>query len=102
MLDFSKMGGLLPAIVQDSETGEVLMLGFMNEQAFEKTKELGKVTFWSRSRDVLWTKGETSNNFLEVVEIWTDCDEDTLLIKAKPNGPTCHTGKKSCFFNKIE
>ncbi len=102
MLNFSRMGGLIPVIVQDSATGEVLMLGYMNEEALQETQETGKTTFWSRSRNKLWTKGETSGNFLEVKEIWADCDEDSLLIKAKPAGPTCHTGKKSCFFNKIK
>jgi len=102
MLDFSKAGGLVPVIIQDSGTGEVLMLGYMSKEAFEKTKLTGKVTFWSRSRKKLWTKGETSGNFLEVRKIFADCDEDALLIKAEPAGPTCHTGKKSCFFNRIK
>ncbi|MCH5597759.1 bifunctional phosphoribosyl-AMP cyclohydrolase/phosphoribosyl-ATP diphosphatase HisIE [Niabella ginsengisoli] len=89
--------GLMPVIVQDINTLEVLMLGFMNEAAFAKTKEEGKVTFYSRSKQRLWTKGETSNNFLLVKEILVDCDEDTILIKAEPQGPTCHTGDISCF-----
>ena len=100
-LDFDKLDGLLPAIVQDADTGAVLMLGFMNREAWDKTLRLGKVTFFSRTRNVLWTKGETSGNFLEVREIFSDCDSDTVLIKAVPHGPTCHTGATSCFFNKI-
>jgi|SRR3989338_8355247 len=101
-LDFEKMNGLVPAIVQDSKTGKVLMLAFMNRQAFKKTLKTKKATFWSRSRKKLWTKGETSGNFLEVKEIWTDCDNDSLLLKVKPKGPTCHTGKKSCFFKRVK
>lgn len=89
--------GLLPAIVQDSTTLKVLMLGYMNEEAFEKTAAEGKVTFYSRSKQRLWTKGETSGNFLTVVEMYPDCDADTLLIKAVPAGPTCHRGTTSCF-----
>ena len=100
-LDFDKLNGLLPAIVQDADTGAVLMLGFMNREASEKTLRLGKVTFFSRTRDVLWTKGETSGNFLEVREIFSDCDSDTVLIKAIPHGPTCHTGTSTCFTNRI-
>lgn len=96
-LDFEKMGGLVPAIVQDDKTGKVLMLGFMNEEAFGKTKESGKVTFFSRSKNRLWTKGETSGNTLQVVTILPDCDGDTLLIKASPSGPVCHTGNDTCF-----
>ena len=96
--DFSKYAdGLVPAIVQDATTNKVLMLGFMNEEAFEKTKVEGKVTFFSRSKQRLWTKGETSNNFLPVKEIIVDCDNDTLLIKASPTGPVCHTGADTCF-----
>lgn len=96
-LDFNKMGGLIPAIIQDSCTGKVLMLGFMNEEAFAKTQEIGKVTFFSRTKNRLWTKGETSGNFLNVVSIAADCDNDTLLIKVKPVGPVCHTGSDTCF-----
>ena len=96
-LDFEKMGGLIPAIIQDKYTGKVLMLGFMNEEALAKTEETGKVTFFSRTKNRLWTKGETSGNFLEVCEILQDCDNDTLLIKAKPAGPVCHTGNDTCF-----
>jgi phosphoribosyl-ATP pyrophosphohydrolase/phosphoribosyl-AMP cyclohydrolase len=100
-LDFEKLNGLLPAIVQDADTGAVLMLGFMNKEAWDKTLGLGKVTFFSRTRNVLWTKGETSGNFLEVREIFSDCDSDTILIKAIPHGPTCHTGSSTCFINRI-
>ena len=96
-LNFEKMGGLLPAIIQDNNTGKVLMLGFMNEEAYKKTIETGKVTFYSRTRQLLWTKGETSGNFLQVVNILQDCDQDTLLIKVVPAGPVCHTGADTCF-----
>lgn len=96
--DFEKMGGLIPAIVQDALSGKVLMQGYMNEDALSLTKESGRVTFFSRSKNRLWTKGETSGNFLEVVSILADCDGDSILIKAKPNGPTCHTGADTCFF----
>ena len=99
-LDFKKMGGLVPAIIQDYKTNEVLMLGFMNEEAWEKTKVTGKVTFWSRTRNEIWTKGESSGNFLMVKSIYIDCDDDTVLIKAEPKGPTCHTGNKTCFFKE--
>jgi len=100
-LDFDKLGGLLPAIVQDAASGTVLMLGFMNREAWDKTLATGQVTFFSRTRNVLWTKGETSGHVLEVREIFTDCDSDTVLIKAVPRGPTCHTGATTCFFNKL-
>lgn len=99
-LDFEKMGGLIPAIVQDDQTSKVLMLGFMNEEAYEQTRKTGKVTFYSRSRQTLWTKGETSGNFLNVVNMLVDCDNDTLLIKAIPAGPVCHTGADTCFGEK--
>ena len=89
--------GLLPAIIQDACTLKVLMLGYMNEEAFDKTLSTGLVTFWSRSRQELWTKGETSGNYLHVVEMFPDCDGDTLLIKARPDGPTCHRGTLACF-----
>lgn len=89
--------GLLPVVVQDSRTLAVLMLGYMNQEAYEKSLEEGKVTFYSRSKSRLWTKGETSGNFLEIDSVAVDCDADTLLIKATPIGPTCHTGNKSCF-----
>lgn len=101
-LDFDKMGGLIPAIIQDAVTRNVLMLGFMNKEAYEKTIETGKVTFWSRTRNTLWTKGETSGNFLNVVSIQADCDHDTLLIKANPVGPVCHTGAATCFEDSNE
>ncbi len=96
-IDFSKSNGLVPTIIQHTLTGQVLMLGYMNEEALEKTKSEGKVTFFSRSKNRLWTKGETSGNYLIVDEILTDCDGDTLLIKVYPQGPTCHTGSTSCF-----
>ncbi len=96
-LDFTKGNGLLPAIIQDAETHKVLMLGYMNAEALKKTQAEGRVTFFSRSKNRLWTKGETSNNFLDVVSIAVDYDADTLLIKAKPHGPTCHTGSDTCF-----
>lgn len=99
-IDFNKMDGLVPAIIQDAQTDKVLMLGFMNEEAYKKTVETGKVTFWSRTRNTLWTKGETSGNFLNVVEILNDCDQDTLLIKANPDGPVCHTGADTCWNEK--
>ncbi len=96
--DLSKNAdGLLPVIVQDSVTLKVLMLGYMNEEAFDKTLATGKVTFWSRTRQTLWTKGETSGNFLTVVDVYPDCDADTLLIRAIPSGPTCHRGTTACF-----
>ncbi len=96
-IDFHKMNGLVPAIVQDAVTKNVLMLGFMNQEAYEKTLETRKVTFWSRSRNCLWTKGETSGNFLRLVSIQNDCDNDTLLVKAHPCGPTCHKGTDTCW-----
>lgn len=97
MPDFSRLNGLIPAIIQDVLTNQVLMLGFMNEEALNKTKETGLVTFYSRSRKRLWTKGEESGNYLHVTEIHEDCDQDTLLIRARPDGPVCHTGSYSCF-----
>lgn len=96
-IDFDKMNGLVPAIIQDERTLKVLMLGFMNEEAYRKTLASGKVTFYSRSRKCLWTKGETSGNFLNVVSVESDCDNDTLLIKAIPDGPVCHTGTDTCW-----
>lgn len=98
MLDFTKdSAGLIPAIIQDADTGKVLMLGYMNQEALDKTKAENLVTFYSRSRQTLWTKGETSGNWLYVKEMYKDCDGDTLLIKADPAGPTCHRGTLSCF-----
>jgi phosphoribosyl-ATP pyrophosphohydrolase/phosphoribosyl-AMP cyclohydrolase len=100
-IDFSKYkDGLAPAVVQDANTKTVLMLGFMNKEALDKTKELKKATFFSRSKNRLWTKGEESGNFLMVKEILSDCDNDTLLIKAEPTGPVCHTGDNTCFKEK--
>ncbi|MCF2445445.1 bifunctional phosphoribosyl-AMP cyclohydrolase/phosphoribosyl-ATP diphosphatase HisIE [Dyadobacter sp. CY345] len=100
-IDFTKSAdGLVPAVVQDINTSVVLMLGYMNREAFEKTQAEGKVTFFSRSKQRLWTKGETSDNFLFVKEILADCDGDTILIKAEPAGPTCHTGDDTCFGEK--
>lgn len=96
-IDFKKMGGLVPAIIQDVVTKNVLMLGFMNEEAYQKTIVTGKVTFWSRGRQCLWTKGETSGNYLNLVSIENDCDHDTLLVKVHPDGPTCHTGTDTCW-----
>lgn len=96
-IDFNKGDGLVPVIIQNNTTLQVLMLGYMNEEAFDKTKKDGFVTFYSRSKQRLWTKGETSNNFLKVEDVQIDCDNDTILIKATPSGATCHTGSTSCF-----
>lgn len=96
-IDFKKMGGLVPAIVQDSVSGRLLMQGYMNEDALQKTNESGQVTFFSRSKNRLWTKGESSGNFLELVSVSVDCDGDSILIKANPQGPVCHTGSDTCF-----
>jgi len=96
-IDFTKSGGLVPVVIQDENSLEVLMLGYMNEEAFEKTQAEGKVTFFSRTKNRLWTKGEESGNFLYVKSVHIDCDNDTLLIKVSPVGPTCHTGSRSCF-----
>ena len=96
-VDFNKEGGLVPVIVQNAQTMQVLMLGYMNEEALEHTQKTGLVTFFSRSKSRLWTKGESSGNTLELVNIKLDCDQDALLISANPNGPTCHTGSTSCF-----
>jgi phosphoribosyl-ATP pyrophosphohydrolase/phosphoribosyl-AMP cyclohydrolase len=97
-IDFNKLNGLVPAVIQDNSTQKVLMVGFMNREALEKTQEIGKVTFFSRTKNRLWTKGEESGNFLNVVSVLVDCDNDTLLIKANPAGPVCHTGADTCFF----
>lgn len=102
MMDFEKMNGLIPAIIQDADTAKVLMLGFMNKEAYEKTVETGKVTFYSRTKQRLWTKGEESGNFLQVVSIKADCDEDTLLIEVHPTGPVCHKGTDTCWGGKNE
>ena len=96
-VNFSKGNGLVPAIIQDAVTKNVLMLGYMNREALDKTLETKKVTFWSRSRNQLWTKGETSGNFLDLIDIKSDCDNDTLLVKVHPHGPTCHTGTDTCW-----
>ena len=96
-IDFEKMGGLVPAIIQDAETKNVLMLGFMNEEAYQKTLETKHVTFWSRTRQTLWTKGETSGHYLNLVDMKIDCDNDTLLVRVNPIGPTCHTGTDTCW-----
>ena len=96
-IDFEKTGGLVPAIIQDAKTRNVLMLGYMNEEAYKKTLATKHVTFWSRSRNCLWTKGETSGNYLNLVSIKADCDNDTLLVRALPEGPTCHTGTDTCW-----
>lgn len=101
-IDFEKSGGLVPAIIQDADTKTVLMLGYMNKEAYEKTVATGLVTFYSRSRKCLWTKGETSNNFLHLVNIKVDCDNDTLLVKVHPDGPTCHKGTDTCWGEENE
>jgi phosphoribosyl-AMP cyclohydrolase len=102
-MDFSKLDGLIPAVIQDAETAEVLMVGFMNDEALALTKKTGFATFFSRSRNTLWTKGETSGNRLEVVEMLTDCDDDTVLVKVKRlgDGNVCHTGERSCFYRTL-
>lgn len=96
-IDFAKGGGLVPAIIQDADTRNVLMLGYMNKEAFDKTIATGRVTFYSRSRNCLWTKGGTSGHFLDLVSVKADCDNDTLLVRATPHGPTCHTGSDTCW-----
>jgi phosphoribosyl-AMP cyclohydrolase len=102
-LDFSKLDGLVPAVVQDSATREILMLGFMNDEAWRRTRETGYVTFWSRTRNKLWTKGETSGDRLVVDEIRVDCDSDSLVVFARQTGSaTCHMGYRSCFFRRVE
>ena len=101
-IDFEKGGGLVPAIVQDAVTRKVLMLGYMNEEAYRLTLDRGLVTFFSRSRNRIWTKGETSGNFLQLREMLADCDGDTLLVKAIPSGPVCHTGADTCFGEENE
>ena len=94
--------GLIPAVVQDADNGDVLMVGYMNEVALKRTLTSGDVWFYSRSRQELWHKGETSGNFIRTVEVWKDCDNDTILVKARPVGPVCHTGNHTCFFQKIK
>jgi phosphoribosyl-ATP pyrophosphohydrolase/phosphoribosyl-AMP cyclohydrolase len=102
-MDFSKLDGLIPAVVQDAESNEVLMVGFMNDEAWRLTREIGYVTFFSRTRNALWTKGETSGNRLAVKQLFVDCDEDTVLIKAEREGDgnVCHTGQRSCFYTEV-
>ena len=103
-MDFSKLDGLIPAVIQDAQSAEVLMVGFMNEEALALTKQTGFATFFSRTRNTLWMKGETSGNRLQVVEMFTDCDDDTVLVKVKRlgDGNVCHTGERTCFFKTIE
>ena len=103
-MDFSKLDGLIPAVIQDAETGEVLMVGFMNETALAETRRTGFATFFSRTRNRLWMKGETSGNKLEVVEALVDCDDDTVLLKVKRlgDGHVCHTGQRSCFYRALQ
>ena len=103
-MDFSKLDGLIPAVIQDAESGEVLMVGFMNEQALAETRRTGFATFFSRTRNRLWMKGETSGNKLEVIEGLIDCDEDTVLLKVKRlgDGNVCHTGQRSCFYQSLD
>ena len=103
-MDFSKWHGLVPAVVQDVDSGEVLMVGFMNQDALARTRDTGFVTFFSRTRNALWTKGDTSGNRLEVVDLFVDCDDDTLLVKARRlgDGNVCHTGQRSCFFTRLD
>ena len=100
MLKFDDKG-LIPAIIQDADSGDVLMLGYINEESLQRTIESGQVWFYSRSRQELWHKGATSGNYLNVCEIWQDCDKDTLLIRARPIGPVCHTGNRTCFFQQL-
>jgi phosphoribosyl-AMP cyclohydrolase len=103
-MDFSKLAGLIPAVIQDAETGDVLMVGFMNEEALAQTRTTGFATFFSRTRNTLWMKGETSGNRLAVVDILVDCDDDTVLVKVKRlgDGNVCHTGERSCFFRRLD
>jgi phosphoribosyl-ATP pyrophosphohydrolase/phosphoribosyl-AMP cyclohydrolase len=103
-MDYSKLDGLIPAVIQDAESAEVLMVGFMNEEALELTKRTGFATFFSRTRNKLWVKGETSGNRLEVVELRVDCDDDTVLVKVRRlgDGQVCHRGERSCFFRSLE
>jgi phosphoribosyl-ATP pyrophosphohydrolase/phosphoribosyl-AMP cyclohydrolase len=102
-MDFTKLGGLIPAVVQDATSHEVLMVGFMNPEALDVTRETGFATFFSRTRNALWTKGETSGNRLQVVELFTDCDDDTVLVKVNRlgDGNVCHTGERTCFFRAL-
>ena len=103
-MDFSKLDGLIPAVIQDAQSAEVLMVGFMNEEALRLTRESGFATFFSRTRNKLWMKGETSGNKLQVIEMLTDCDDDTVLVKVKRlgDGNVCHTGERTCFFKQLD
>lgn len=103
-MDYTKLGGLIPAVIQDADSSEVLMVGFMNEQALAETRRSGYATFFSRTRGALWTKGESSGNRLEVIQILVDCDDDTVLLKVKRlgDGNVCHTGQRTCFFRSLE
>ncbi|HKF65197.1 MAG TPA: phosphoribosyl-AMP cyclohydrolase [Vicinamibacterales bacterium] len=103
-MDYSKLNGLIPAVIQDADTSEVLMVGFMNDEALERTRNTGFATFFSRTRNKLWMKGETSGNRLAVTDILVDCDDDTVLVKVKRQGDgnVCHTGERSCFFRKLD
>jgi phosphoribosyl-AMP cyclohydrolase len=101
-LNFDKLGGLIPVVVQDYSSGQVLMMAFMNREAWEETLRTGRATYWSRSRNELWVKGETSGNLQEVKEIYVDCDEDTVLLKVIQTGGACHTGHRSCFYRRLE
>jgi phosphoribosyl-ATP pyrophosphohydrolase/phosphoribosyl-AMP cyclohydrolase len=103
-MDYSKLNGLIPAVIQDAESNEVLMVGFMNDVALAKTRETGFATFFSRTRNTLWMKGETSGNRLAVTDIFVDCDDDTVLVKVKRQGDgnVCHTGERTCFFRKLD
>ena len=103
-MDYSKLNGLIPAVIQDADSNEVLMVGFMNDEALARTRDSGFATFFSRTRNTLWTKGETSGNRLAVTEILVDCDDDTVLVKVKRQGDgnVCHTGERSCFFRKLD
>jgi phosphoribosyl-AMP cyclohydrolase len=103
-VDFAKLGGLIPAVIQDDTSNEVLMVGFMNADALARTRETGYVTFYSRSRNTLWTKGETSGNRLQVVAVFVDCDDDTVLVRASRlgDGNVCHTGQRTCFYRTLE
>jgi phosphoribosyl-AMP cyclohydrolase len=102
MLDFAKGGGLIPVIIQDDESGEILMLAYMNEESLRRTQESGQVWFYSRSRQELWHKGDTSGNVMNVRRILRDCDDDALLIRVELTGPACHTGERSCFHREVE
>jgi phosphoribosyl-AMP cyclohydrolase len=103
-VNFTKLGGLIPAVIQDDASNEVLMVGFMNAEALERTRDTGLVTFYSRSRNALWTKGESSGNRLEVVGVFVDCDDDTVLVRARRlgDGNVCHTGQRTCFYRTLE